>query len=291
MKRTISVVLNVYKRIDVLDLQLESIINQTVKPSKIYIWNNSGKELNLKKYNSIDIITLNSSHNLGVWPRFYFSLNIKEEFIAIIDDDTIPMKKWFENCLNHIGTGNILLGARGLRFLSKHSYTPYESYGWDNPNSHMVEVDIIGHSWFFKKELISVFSKFNDIRHSDDYCGEDIHFSYSIQKKGYKSFIPPHPIEDLDLWGSDPKQSILIGTDNHGVSSKKDANLKFSNAYKHYLNHGFETYYTNHKSPSKITIPNNIREAGFTRFISRFPYLYKKLKSLKKILNDKGIFF
>ena len=34
-------------------------------------------------------------------------------------------------------------------------------------------------------------------------CGEDMHFSYMLQKyAGIKTFVPPHPISDKELWGS-----------------------------------------------------------------------------------------
>ena len=34
-------------------------------------------------------------------------------------------------------------------------------------------------------------------------CGEDMHFSYMLQKyAGSKTFVPPHPRSDIEMWGS-----------------------------------------------------------------------------------------
>jgi hypothetical protein len=34
-------------------------------------------------------------------------------------------------------------------------------------------------------------------------CGEDMHFSYMLQKyAGIKTFVPPHPRSDIEMWGS-----------------------------------------------------------------------------------------
>ena len=37
----IAVILNVFKRVEHLKLQLESIENQTIKPSQVFVWQNS----------------------------------------------------------------------------------------------------------------------------------------------------------------------------------------------------------------------------------------------------------
>jgi hypothetical protein len=34
-------------------------------------------------------------------------------------------------------------------------------------------------------------------------CGEDMHFSYMLQKyAGIKTYVPPHPRSDMEMWGS-----------------------------------------------------------------------------------------
>jgi hypothetical protein len=60
----------------------------------------------------------------------------------------------------------------------------------------------VGHSWFFKKEWLSDYwRELPDPKY--DICGEDMHFSYMLQKyKNLPTFVPPHPKDDMEMWGS-----------------------------------------------------------------------------------------
>ena len=82
---------------------------------------------------------------------------LKLNMFVFFDDDTIPGKKWFENCLETIKQNEGLLGTQGLRFKSKTRYSPNICIGWDNPNIKTEKVDIVGHCWFFKREWLSTF--------------------------------------------------------------------------------------------------------------------------------------
>ena len=114
----ITVVLNIYKRLEYLEEQIKAINNQSVKVSEIIIWQNGTEE---RKIPNLDpsIKHIYSTHNFGVWSRFSAALNSKNEFICIFDDDTIPGKNWIKNCLNTIQKYEGLLGSRGVRFASK----------------------------------------------------------------------------------------------------------------------------------------------------------------------------
>ena len=293
MDHSITVVLNTYKRLDLLEKQIESLLKQTIIPKEIFIWNNSSMPLDSNKFvhEKIPIIVFNSSMNFGVWSRFSVALNSESRFVAVMDDDTIPGEKWFENCISNINDEIVLLGTRGLRFLSKDRYFPYESYGWDNPNAEIIEVDIIGHSWFFKRELLTLFWSSYDMRYKDNFCGEDIHLSYVAQIRGYKSYIPPHPPDDLQMWGSQPTIAIEQGTISDAISMNPNANLKFGKAFSHYASLGFRTYYSNNISSSKIVFNNRLREFRIFVFLKKFPVIYNFLKKLKIFFNSKGVYF
>lgn len=296
MGKTVGVLLNAYKRLDILDIQLQAIINQTIKPKTIYIWNNSGEILNFDNYKGIPIIVANSSNNLGVWARFSFALNIKEDYIAIFDDDTIPSKLWFENCIEHMPENDYaLMGTRGLRFLSKKSYIPYETYGWNSPNEELTQVDILGHAWFFERKLLGLYWAKYDVRYLDDFCGEDIHLSYSLQQAGINSYVPPHPVNDIDLWGSSPEYGDRIGTDTDAISQKADAIAKFDLALIHYVNLDFQLYYFKPENkflnPAKILVKNDFRSSKFFALINKTPGLKKMFIILRSILMKFGIFF
>lgn len=272
-----------------MDRQIKAIVNQSVTPSIIFIWNNSPIGIKIEDDYGINIVVSNSSENLGVWARFIFALNSFSEYVAVFDDDTIPGSRWFENCLNHIDERK-LLGTRGLRFASKKSYFPYTEYGWNNPNKKLTQVDIVGHAWFFHHKLLSYyFSEFHN-KYDFQNAGEDIHFSYSIQIFGCKTCVPPHPKTNLDLWGSLPEFGNSIGSDENSISLSKGANDKFDKALAHYIQKGFSIHLNNKLLPN-IVLKNDYRSNGFVlKLINKVPILKFFLKKVILILSKLGIY-
>lgn len=293
VKKSPSIValLNAYKRINYLDTQIEALISQSVPPSKIYVWFNNNEKIMLKSKYLDQIILVDCRENLGVWARFSFALNIESDFIAIFDDDTIPGKKWFENCLVQLNIENGLYGTRGLRFKNDKRYVDYEEYGWNNPNNNLTEVDIVGHSWFFKSELINIFWETTIPGKRVFNAGEDIHFSYALQKKGIKTFVPPHPKESLELWGSMPETALEIGSDQNAISTNTDSLEKFQIQFMKYILAGFIPYYKRHgRIEKKIIITSG------TKFRRLYKEKYSKnrlfkavIKSIVNILDKFGI--
>ena len=95
-QKEITVILNVFERLNNLSIQLNAVNAQSIKPKEILIWQNKGgfespKKFFSKAYISVIIIIMG-------WARFAFGLMPKLSMF-IFDDDTIPGKKWFENCL------------------------------------------------------------------------------------------------------------------------------------------------------------------------------------------------
>lgn len=236
----ITVILNGYKRGHVLETQYNSIVNQTMKPSEIILWQNKGQNFDLDLTEKMTHVK--SNKNFGVWARFAMALNAETEYICVFDDDTIPGSKWLENCYNTIQKYDGLLGTIGVTFLSKNSYQPIERVGWANPNNSTQQVDIVGHSWFFRREWLSSFWRELPSIGTSRIVGEDIHFSYTLQKYLNKNtYVPPHPIDDPQLWGSDPRLAWSIGTDNNAISVNNTNLSIMSETYKSYINKGFKT--------------------------------------------------
>jgi len=243
-------VLNVFNRPQWFQEQLAAIKNQTVKPKKIIIWNNNDS-INLNMFKSDpQILILSSSQNLGVWARFfslYYLFNAK--YICVFDDDTIPQKKWFENCITTIEKHNALLGTIGITFKKGKGYEAEFKYGWegcllDNPNNvgKTNYVDIVGHSWFFRKEWITTLIK--ELPNIDEkmfVCGEDMHLSYVLQKYLYiPTMVPPHPLDNKELWGAIPEKSKYYGNVNSTYSAFS-SDGRFQKALSNYIDRGYET--------------------------------------------------
>jgi glycosyltransferase involved in cell wall biosynthesis len=241
MTEDITVLLSCYKRPHSLKDQYNSIKNQTVSVKEVMIWQNKG-ELNsfipLNREVAAECSTAISNKNFGVWSRFAYALNADTEYVCIFDDDTIPGDMWLENCLNTIKTHNGLLGTIGVIFKDL-DYQNYDRFGWANPNEKTEEVDIVGHSWFFRKEWLSAFWQEcgSPLHHLS---GEDVHFSYSLQKYfGLKTYVPPHPKNNKRLWGSLPESAYALGVDNVAVSVNCHGS-HFGANLKHYKNKGFK---------------------------------------------------
>lgn len=249
---SISVVLNAYKRVEILERQIQAILGQSNKPEHIYIWHNKACELpDLSKY---DLTIVECSENLGVWARFAFALNLKTDYICLFDDDTIPGSDWFKNCLESKAIEEGLFGTRGLRFLSKKRYHPFESFGWDSPNEEIIEVDIVGHAWFFKREYLGMFWEQLPSITASPIAGEDIHFSAALQRHGIKTFVPPHKSSNTNQWGSTKEAALKYGTNDAAISSDSMALSRFDEAYRYYVSNGFVPYYfRDSKSSKKIT--------------------------------------
>ena len=217
----VTVILNGYKRKEQLTEQLKAIKNQTVDVDHTMLWYNYPGDDDFINYDIMEEIpTAFSNVNLGVWARFAYALNAQTEYICIFDDDTIPGTKWIENCLNTIKTHRGLLGTVGLLYTIPMPAGPNSSYfehyvrfGWNHNNTNVQEVDLVGHSWFFEREWLSAY--WRELPHPKfSTCGEDMHFSYAIQKYlKLKTFVPPHPADDREMWGS------LKGSEYGGVHS------------------------------------------------------------------------
>lgn len=236
----ICAVLNLYKRPAALRQQISAIRGQSIAPTEILIWKNfSDSTFDLSCLNDVTIATSNRNH--GVWARFAFALNTQCDYVAIFDDDTLPGSRWFENCIKTINVYNGLLGTRGLIFQSRNSYGDFEDVGWKAPNAVTRQVDIVGHAWFFRREWLSTFWRELPELKQNLLVGEDIHFSYSLQRYlGLSTYVPPHPLSDKRMWGSLPTEGMAYGADGHGISESLYAYADFNKAFKLYIKKGFQ---------------------------------------------------
>ena len=235
---SITAILTVYRRPHVLIEQLIAIQNQTIKPDKIIIFKNfyEGVELPIipdELNKNVTIIT--SSENFGVWSRFAIGLLANTVYVCIFDDDTIPKSKWFENCLNTMNTSPGLFGTNGVIFNKGDKYL-FNNIGWIyNNNDTTTEVDIVGHSWFFKREWLHYLWEY-----TPDYSellrgGEDIAFSAMLQKHGIKTYVPPHPKSNMDLWGSTWDTGNKYGM-NLAATSVIDGHATFEKVLQDFIN-------------------------------------------------------
>jgi len=286
MWENISVVLNAYRRTKYLSTQLQAIELQTIKPTEILLWHNAGEDIDPRLCRRVVVASCN--HNLGVWARFAYALNAKGDYICLLDDDTIPGIRWFENCLRTMKTHEGLLGTRGVRFLAKGRYTPIEDVGWRFPNEQVERVDIVGHSWFFKREWLSTFWRELPPDKHSLFVGEDMHFSYTLQKfLGLSTYVPPHPKSDLELWGSLPEFGNKFGQEGIAISMQPETITRFNEAWKYYEARGFKLTLNalDRSRKAGFTIGSGVQQNSKLRSILEpHPRIFKYAKSFRKFL-------
>jgi hypothetical protein len=290
-KSGVCVVLNLYKRPEMLLKQIDAIRNQSFKVSSIMIWNNGNDaeycQSVSKEYTDVKIA--NSNVNYGVWARFAFALNATTEFVCLWDDDILPGKKWIENCVRSFKKEKGLYGARGLIFKDKEKYTPNYKIGWSYPCNDITKVDIVGHSWFLKTSWLSAFWGETEIEYMDPHSGEDMQLSYALKKiLNVETFVPPHPANDLELWGN-----ILldknIASDNNALSLKPGAFDKFDRSLLRLRKKGFKPIERNQENIKLNT--RIIRNILKTDKWDRKSIIYKNLKKVANLLRKKGFHF
>lgn len=232
-KPSITAVMTLYKRPDVLLKQLEALENQTIKPDEIILFQdaieNCVYKIDLmeeikKRFNHVSI----QDKNVGVWGRFEFAQRTaKSDYVCIFDDDTIPGKKWFENCYMHMQQHEGIYVCIGIGLHDKADY-PFGGYyrvGWAAPAQENIEVDFGGHSWFVKKEYLDVmFAGNSEFKKKYKYVGEDAYLSFINHKEnGVKTIVPIHYQENMELWGSLPECARKYGEDLNAISSSRES--------------------------------------------------------------------
>jgi hypothetical protein len=208
----ITVILNCYNRPEYLDEQIQAIQNQSVSPSDIWIWYNmppSGEHKDLS-YTGLKVIY--STHNFQFHGRFTLGLLAQTEYLAFFDDDTIPGSRWFENCINsEKAVGEGIFGSTGIH-LTSHDYS-HHKVGWNGlKGSAVTPVDLVGHAWFFKRNYLNYLWAQPIISYDN---GEDIQLSaWSKISGGIQTYVPPHPPNIPELWGSHPEKGVQYGNDS-----------------------------------------------------------------------------
>jgi GT2 family glycosyltransferase len=205
-------VLSIYRRTQYFEEQLNSILGQTIVPKEIFIWVNYHED-NLEfvdndlypllnKYDYKGFRVIKNDFNWKFHGRFSIAQMAQSEYVCVLDDDTIPGNGWFENCIKSMRIKNGLMGCIGeIYYLTPENHVHmHKTEGWRSNNQTIKRVDVVGHSWFFRKEWLKFLWMEEPV--TWDVC-EDIQFSYCLQKYGgIYSYVPPQPIEDIDLCGS-----------------------------------------------------------------------------------------
>jgi hypothetical protein len=237
---SVTVILNAYKRPYALREQYDAIMAQSYPDINVMIWGNHDDSSAGKfPQDILDKCTTSlCNKNLGVWARFAFALNATTPYICVLDDDTIPGKRWVEYCLETLKSTDSLIGGRGVKMTGE-DYANYPGCQYENVgrgNNELKRVDIVGHSWFFKKEWLRDYWLY--MPSVTLLCGgEDMHFSFVLQMKGIFSYIPPQPLDNPELWASlDPTK---YGEDVVATSRTAAGHIQANAYWRFMLSNGY----------------------------------------------------
>jgi hypothetical protein len=242
---SIGVILTAWNRPQYLEEQVAAVLSQSVVPTEVVLWyNQPSKRLGivqrkqlLKFKNADKVRKIVCDHNFGIMPRFTFAACMESEYVCIFDDDTIPGERWFENCLSYVDQAPAIMGTIGLRYTAVTDDdvdVEKPRMGWEGMNPDLAFVDLVGHSWFFRREWTKHFWAEEPVLRS---FGEDIHFCAMLQRNGIRTACPPHPENDRSLWGSlHPER----GRDNVAISCSADRSKEFQTVVAHEIAAGFE---------------------------------------------------
>ena len=243
----VDVLLTAYKRPQRLMQQLQAIQDQTLKPKRILLYQDAINsyykvELNdniLKQFDNYKI----AEENTGVWQRFvYAAEEAASKYVCVFDDDTIPGKRWLENCYIHMQQHRGVYGTNGMLMVNPALYPAGNSRlvaGWHTANKDITEVDFVGHSWFVERNYLDYMIKKPYIN-KFKYVGEDMCLSYSCQEKGIPTYVPPHPLNDLSLWGSLPYYGERYGADEVALSINHNSLKEMNEAIVSMRNDGWK---------------------------------------------------
>lgn len=241
---SIAAILTLYRRPYTLEEQLRAVKNQSIPPNEIIIWKNAAENVVFPPISEDlmkGVTIIASTQNFGVWARFAVPLLCKSKYICVFDDDTIPQKDWFKNCLDTMKIKPGLLGCNGLRFQEGDQYE-CSIHGWYSANEEIEQVDIVGHAWFFEKAWLAHLWTFQPDYDFMLVGGEDIAFSMTLQKVGINTYVPPHPNSNKNLWGSLPEKARSYGTDSASISLNPNNFMKIRIILTTLIrNYGFET--------------------------------------------------
>ncbi len=210
MKDTITSILQIYRRPQYLQEQLKAIESQTIKSDKIIIVHNEGNEkFDLPEF-SDKVQYIYANPNLKFHLRYAIALLVDTEYVAFFDDDTIPQEKWFENCISIIQKVNCICVSNGR--IVYREQRKQEGIGWGRPFDKPILVDFGGHSLFMKRTTLKYMWYEEPINLEN---GEDLMLSINAKRfAGIPTIVPPHPLSDRSLWGSDPDKAMEYGSDS-----------------------------------------------------------------------------
>ena len=231
----------------------------------------------LRQFDKVNIC----SSNTGVWPRFQFAGTSKTEFVCVFDDDTIPGRRWLENCHFNMMEKEGIYGTIGIvvENYNKYPLKGDHKVGWLGPYSKVAEVDFVGHSWFVRREYLDYMFEGTEKYQAFKRAAEDMCLSFKCKQKGIHTYVPPHPYNDKSVWGSQPDTGIRFGNSNVAISQDQEGINNMCKALTMIADDGWVFYEQNNKRESR-RVRRAIRLNRFKMLLLRIKRRIKRVCKL-----------
>lgn len=245
--KTVTVVLNGFKRQNTLPEQIRCLKEQTYPIDKILYFNfKSNDPQFIPDYELLEregVEYAETSHHYGVWGRFTFALNANTDFVCLMDDDITPGKKYIENCVSCYEKQPGIYGTMGSTFeYENNNLVRVLNHGWkDINNENPVQVNYLFQTWFMPREALYAFwsEMVPDALTRNRRIGEDMTVSLMAQKKlGLKSYVVPHPVNNVELWGNTTGHKY--GIDEFAVHKNPELQQAMEKFFYHVMDSGLE---------------------------------------------------
>lgn len=186
MEEMITAIIQSYRRPANVYPIVRALREQTIKPERIVIWNdNDGSGKFINDINE-EIINTNTNYN-GNWGAFLYTFLADSKYIACVDDDCPPARNWFKFCVRNQEKTPGIYGRFGIVLKNDGLYRTRGVCESTVGDLNFMEVDMVGHSYFFPKEaVLPMFS----VRPPVWKNIVDLHFSFAARKAGWKLYVP-----------------------------------------------------------------------------------------------------
>jgi glycosyltransferase involved in cell wall biosynthesis len=231
MREGITAIIPSFRRHENIPIIINRLKNQTCKPDRIIVWNdNSGEFGRNLVLDDKDVEVINTNSNFYTFGVYMIGYSADTKYVAIVDDDMAPGPKWFELCLRMQQTTPGIYGGYGVIFLSNRLYLPNRHmYTKCLEKERLVEVDMVGTSYFFPYNAINCFlSK----RPPSFPSITDMHLCYTSQKYGNLKTYVIYPTEE-EARPSYNDSELIFNNKDHSRSAWRNDNYHYINRCKY----------------------------------------------------------
>lgn len=224
----LTVMLTVFKR-HKLAQQIAALDAQTLRPQQIHVFQTGSHVADtaalIASLNRSDISLIHvTGYDFKYHARFLPLLMADTEYVAVLDDDTIPQRRWFQRAVEFIEARGptTVVGSTGRRAFFNHTAAPGgdgactsgggcasftgfgNALGLDGiEQANPVEVDFVIHNYVARAELMRYFFA---LPHYTWLNGEDISFCASLQVAvGARCWTPAQSAADESM--GDPENA------------------------------------------------------------------------------------